>query len=266
MEFWHGRYQRVSKHKPVNKTEIPAVAIDRSSTGKRPGVGQQAAYGEAEVQPLSRMRRAVASRLTEAWQAPAFQLTRSIEMTRAKESVARQRELNTSVRITMTDLLLKVCAQGLMKHPDINVQWTDEALLAFESANIGLAIAAPHGLVVPVIRQVEQLTLPQVSSVRLDLAERARARSLRVEELEGGTFTITNLGMYGIEQFIAVLNPPQACILAVGAIVDTVVARNSEVVVRPMMTVTLTCDHRAVDGAAAAAFLGTVTSLLEAPE
>ncbi len=131
--------------------------------------------------------------------------------------------------------------------------------------NIGIAVAAPHGLVVPVIRAVERLSLAEVAAGRAGLVERARAGSLQLADLDGGTFTISNLGMFGVEQFSAILNPPQAAILAVGATEDRPVALGGEVVVRPMMTVTATFDHRAVDGAPAADFLRTVKTFLEDP-
>ena len=154
------------------------------------------------------------------------------------------------MRITVTDLLVKICAQGLVRHPDVNVQFTDEALLRFPNANVGLAVATDQGLVVPVIRTAERLTLAELAAARADVVGRARERKLGRADMDGGTFTISNLGMFGVEQFIAVLNPPQAAILAVGAAEDRPVALDGEVVVRPMMTVTLTVDHRAVDGAA----------------
>src|SRR5437773_2713466 len=130
--------------------------------------------------------------------------------------VARQRELNPDVRITVTDLLTRVCAQALMRHREVNVQYTEDALLVFPSAGVGIAVAAPQGLVVPVVRAAERLTIAQIAAVRADLVSRARDAKLRTDDLEGGTFTISNLGMYDIDRFIAVLNPPQASILAVG--------------------------------------------------
>jgi pyruvate dehydrogenase E2 component (dihydrolipoamide acetyltransferase) len=196
---------------------------------------------------------------------PAFQLTVDVDMTRANELVRGQRELNPDVRITVTDVLTKVCAQGLMRHRDMNVQYTDEALLVFPSANVGIAVAAPQGLVVPVVHSAEQRTVAQIATVRADLVSRARDAKLRAEDIEGGTFTISNLGMYDVDQFIAVLNPPQASILAVGATRERVVPREGELHVLPMMTMTLTCDHRAVDGATGAEFLKTVKAFLEDP-
>jgi pyruvate dehydrogenase E2 component (dihydrolipoamide acetyltransferase) len=218
-----------------------------------------------ESRPLSNVRKTIARRLTQAWAVPAFQLTASADMTRANELVAKQRELHPEVRITVTDLLTKLCAQGLMRHPDVNVQYAEDVLLVFPSANIGIAVAAPQGLVVPVVRDAERLTLAQIAAVRGDLVARARDAKLGVADLEGGTFTISNLGMYDVDQFIAVLNPPQASILAVGATRDQVVARDGELQIAPLMTMTLTCDHRAVDGATGAEFLRTVKAFVEDP-
>jgi len=220
---------------------------------------------DVEAIPLTNIRRTIARRLTEAWQVPAFQLTVSVDMTHANALLERSRDLNPALRITITDLLARVCGSGLQRHPEVNVQFSDESLLRFPSANVGIAVAAPQGLVVPVIRSVERLSLAEVAAQRLQLVERARTGTLQLADLEGGTFTISNLGMFGVEQFSAVLNPPQAAILAVGATTDRPVAVEHEVRVLPMMTVTLTVDHRAVDGAPAADFLRTVKTFLEDP-
>jgi pyruvate dehydrogenase E2 component (dihydrolipoamide acetyltransferase) len=220
---------------------------------------------EVESIPLTSIRKTIARRLTAAWQAPVFQLTLSADMGRANELVARARELNPDVRITVTDLLAKLCAQALQRHGDVNVQFTEEALLRFPTSNIGIAVAAPQGLVVPVIRSAERLSLAEVAAARGDIVGRARDNKLTAHDLEDGTFTISNLGMFGIEQFVAVLNPPQAAILAVGATIDTPVARGGAVEVRPTMTMTLTVDHRAVDGAVGADFLRTLKQFIEDP-
>ena len=221
--------------------------------------------GEVERRPLSNVRKTIARRLTQAWTVPAFQLTVSADMSRANEIVHQQRELYPDVRITVTDLLTKVCARALMRHGDMNVQFAEDALLVFPNADIGIAVAAPQGLVVPVVRGAERLSIAQIADVRADLVGRAREAKLRAEDLEGGTFTISNLGMFDIDQFIAVLNPPQASILAVGATRDVVVVRDGGFVAVPTMTMTLACDHRAVDGATGAEFLKTVKAFLEDP-
>jgi pyruvate dehydrogenase E2 component (dihydrolipoamide acetyltransferase) len=246
---------------------IVAEDVDRSGVQPAPAPtpAVAASSGEVESRPLSNVRKTIARRLTQAWTVPAFQLTVNVDMTRANELVQGQRELNPDVRITVTDVLTRVCAQALMRHRDMNVQYADDALLVFPSADVGIAVAAPQGLVVPVVHGAERLTIAQIAQVRADLVGRARDGKLRTEDLEGGTFTISNLGMYDIDQFIAVLNPPQASILAVGSTREQVVPGDGELHVLPVMTMTLTCDHRAVDGATGAEFLRTITSFLEDP-
>ena len=221
--------------------------------------------GEVERVPLSNVRKTIARRLTEAWQIPVFQLQASADMSRVNALVARLREREPEVRITVTDVLTKVCAQALMRHREVNAEFTEDAILLHPTANVGLAVAAPQGLVVPVIRSAERLSLTEIAGVRADLVGRAREAKLRAEDLEGGTFTISNLGMYAVERFTAVLNPPQAAIVAVGATEDRVVPVGGETAVRPMVTLTGTFDHRAVDGAPAAAFLQTLKESLEDP-
>jgi pyruvate dehydrogenase E2 component (dihydrolipoamide acetyltransferase) len=221
--------------------------------------------GEVERVPLSNVRKTIARRLNEAWQIPVFQLQASADMTRVNAVVSRLRERDPDVRITVTDVLTKVCAQALMRHREVNAEFTEDAILLHPSANVGLAVAAPQGLVVPVIRGAERLSLTEIAGVRADLVGRAREAKLRAEDLEGGTFTISNLGMYAVESFTAVLNPPQAAIVAVGATEERVIAVGGETVVRPMVTLTCTFDHRAVDGAPAAAFLQTLKESLEDP-
>jgi len=241
-----------------------AERIGTSVTGSDPVTDLPQPAG-AEAVPLTKIRTTIARRLTQAWEVPVFQLTVSADMTLANELVGRARELNPGVRVTVTDLLTKVCAMALLRHRDVNVQFTDEALLKFPTANVGLAVAAPAGLVVPVIREAERLSLAETARTRTDLVERARDGKLAQRDLEDGTFTISNLGMFGVEQFTAVLNPPQAAILAVGATIEQPVVKDGTIQPRPMMTMTLTVDHRAVDGAEAADFLRTVKSFVEEP-
>jgi pyruvate dehydrogenase E2 component (dihydrolipoamide acetyltransferase) len=221
--------------------------------------------GEVERRPHSNVRKTIARRLTQAWQVPVFQLQASADMTRVNALVARLRERDLDVRVTVTDVLTKVCAAALVRHREVNAEWTDDAILLHPTANVGIAVAAPQGLVVPVIRSAERLSLAEVTAARTDLVGRARDNRLRAEDLEGGTFTISNLGMYAVERFTAVLNPPQAAIVAVGAIEDRVVPVEGEIAVRPMTTLIGTFDHRAVDGAPAAAFLQAVREGLEDP-
>jgi pyruvate dehydrogenase E2 component (dihydrolipoamide acetyltransferase) len=247
---------------------IVAEDVERAQAGPAPAAVPVAAApvsAEVERRPLTSIRKTIARRLTQAWTVPAFQLTVDVDMTRADELVHKQRELNPGVRITVTDLLTKVCAQALMRHRDMNVQYAEEELLVFPTADVGIAVAAPQGLVVPVVRSAERLSLAEIAGVRGDLVSRAREAKLRQADLDGGTFTISNLGMFGVDQFVAVLNPPQASILAVGQTREQVVPRDGELHVLPLMTMTLTCDHRAVDGATGAEFLGTIKAFLEDP-
>jgi pyruvate dehydrogenase E2 component (dihydrolipoamide acetyltransferase) len=223
--------------------------------------------GEVEVVPLTGMRKAIARRMTEAWAAPVFQITMTAEMTaaiRLREGlVARMAE--GDAKPTYSDILTKVCAVALRRHPAVNALFAGDEIHLIPTANVGIAVAVPNGLVVPVLRSCETKTIPQLANERAELVGRTRSGGLRQDDLEGGTFTISNLGMYGVERFVAVLNPPQAAILAVGAIEERAVVRDGEVVARPVLELTLTCDHRTVDGATASEFLRTVKQFLEEP-
>jgi pyruvate dehydrogenase E2 component (dihydrolipoamide acetyltransferase) len=247
---------------------IVAEDVERAEAGgpaAPPVAAPKVPAGEVERIPLSNVRKTIARRLTEAWAIPVFQLQASADMTRVNALVARLRERDPEVRITVTDVLTKISAQALMRHREVNAEFTEDAILLHPSANVGLAVAAPQGLVVPVIRSAERLSLTEIAGVRADLVGRAREAKLRADDLDGGTFTISNLGMYTVESFTAVLNPPQAAIVAVGATEERVVPVGGETVVRPMVTLTATFDHRAVDGAPAAAFLQTLKESLEDP-
>ena len=223
--------------------------------------------GEVEEIELTSTRKTIARRLTEAWQAPVFQLTVSVDMTRSLELrerlVGRLREGET--KPTVSDLLTKVAAAALLRHPAVNAHFTGDKILRFPYAHVGIAVAAPNGLVVPVIRDADRKTIQEIAADRAALVGRARDGKLQRDDLADGTFTISNLGMFGIEQFVAVLNPPQAAILAVGATEEKPVVVGGQVEVRPLMSMTITCDHRAIDGADGAGFLRTVKELLEEP-
>ena len=232
-----------------------------------PAVGASALPLEGvEVQQLSSMRKTIARRLTEAWQAPVFQLSVTVDMGRALELRKRLVELHDdAVKPTISDLLTKVSAAALMRHRAVNALYKGDAVELYPTANIGIAVAVPNGLVVPVIQGCERKSIAEIAAARATIVERARTGKLQQSDLDGGTFTISNLGMYGIERFIAVLNPPQAAILAVGSIEDRVVAVDGQPAVRPRMEITLTCDHRAVDGATGAEFLRDLKAFLEEP-
>ena len=244
---------------------IVAEDVERAAAAPAPAAAVPAPPFEAEVVPLTSLRRTVARRMTEAWQAPAFQISMSADMTRALAIRARLVERGDTPKPTISDLLTKVSAAALMRHREVNALYEGDAVRLLASADIGMAVATERGLLVPVIRGCERLTIPEIAAARADLVERARSGKLQQADLEGGSFTISNLGMYGVEQFVAVLNPPQAAILAVGAVQETPVARDGAVEIRPLMTMTLTCDHRSVDGATAADFLRTLKTFLEEP-
>jgi pyruvate dehydrogenase E2 component (dihydrolipoamide acetyltransferase) len=246
---------------------IVAEDVERAQVGAAPPPAAPVTVpaGEIERRDLTNIRKTIARRLTEAWQIPVFQLVASADMTRVNALVARVREDQDGPKATVTDVLTKVCATALMRHREVNAQWTDDAILLFPTANVGIAVATPEGLVVPVIRSAERLRLAEIAAARSDVVTRAREGKLQRADLEDGTFTISNLGMFRVEQFTAVLNPPQAAIVAVGATEERVVPVDGELAVRPLMTLTATFDHRAVDGAPAAGFLQTVKELLEEP-
>ena len=248
---------------------VVAEDVERTAaTGAppQPAAAPVPASQEVEVEQLSSMRKTIARRLTEAWQAPVFQLGITVDMGRALAVRQRLVELQgDGAKPTVSDLLTKVCAQALMRHRRVNALYKGDAVELHPTANIGIAVAIPNGLVVPVIQGCERKTIAEVAAARAELVERARSGKLQQGDLDGGTFTISNLGMFGIERFVAVLNPPQAAILAVGSTEEKPVVVDGEIVVRPRLELTLTCDHRAIDGATGAQFLGDVKAFLEEP-
>ncbi len=251
---------------PEGRVVAEDVERAAASTAPAPPVAPALPTEGVEIEQLSSMRKTIARRLTEAWQAPVFQLGVTVDMGRALELRGRLVQLHgDGVKPTISDLLTKVCAAALMRHRPVNALYKGDAVELYPTANIGIAVAIPKGLVVPVIQGCERKSIAEIAAARAAVVERARAGKLQQADLEGGTFTISNLGMYGIERFIAVLNPPQAAILAVGSTEQKPVVVEGEVVVRPRMELTLTCDHRAVDGATGAEFLGDVKAFLEEP-
>ncbi|HWM14876.1 MAG TPA: dihydrolipoamide acetyltransferase family protein [Gaiellaceae bacterium] len=229
--------------------------------------GAAAPVGEVEAIPLTGMRKTIARRMTEAWQAPAFQIAMTADMSaavRLREKLV-ERMAEGDAKPTYSDILAKVAAVALMRHRAVNALFAGDEIQIQPTANVGFAVAVPNGLVVPVLRSAETKTIQQLAAERAEVVGRIREGKLRQDDLEGGTFTISNLGMYGVERFVAVLNPPQAAILAVGAIEERAVVSDGELAARPVMELTLTCDHRSVDGATASEFLRTVKQFLEEP-
>jgi pyruvate dehydrogenase E2 component (dihydrolipoamide acetyltransferase) len=217
-------------------------------------------------EPASEMRRTIAKRLvTSLGPIPHFFLTAEIEMDRAAEMRSAIKELEPDLKISVNDIIIKVAAAALIQHPQVNASFQDKVVRYYDHADIGVAVAIPDGLITPIVRSADQKSLSEIAAEVRDLAERARNRKLRPEEFMGATFSISNLGMFGIEEFTAIINPPEGAILAVGAMSPKPVVRNNEIVVRQMMRVTLSCDHRVIDGATGAKFLQTFKKILENP-
>jgi len=246
---------------------IVAEDVERAEKAPAPAAAPAAPPGEVESIPLTGMRKTIARRMTEAWEAPAFQIAMTADMTaaiRLREKLV-ERMAEGDAKPTYSDILAKVCAVALMRHRAVNALFAGDEIQIQPTANVGFAVAVPYGLVVPVLRSAETKAIPQLAAERAEVVGRIRDGKLRQEDLEGGTFTISNLGMYGVQRFVAVLNPPQAAILAVGAIEERAVVTDGELAARPVMELTLTCDHRSVDGATASDFLRTVKQFLEEP-
>jgi pyruvate dehydrogenase E2 component (dihydrolipoamide acetyltransferase) len=215
--------------------------------------------------PVSQMRKVIAKRLSESlFTAPHFYLTMEINMDKAMEARVRLNELSP-VKLSFNDLVLKSAAVALRQHPVVNSSWLGDKIRQNKVINIGVAVAVDEGLLVPVIRNADQKGLSQIATEVKELAGKAKSKKLQPAEWEGSTFTISNLGMFGIDEFTAIINPPDACILAVGGIKQTPIVRDGQIVVGNIMKVTLSCDHRVVDGATGAAFLQTLKGLLEDP-
>ena len=223
---------------------------------------------EFEDTPLSQMRKTVARRLTESLgPVPHFFLTVDVDMTRTLAARKRVNELLAArgAKASINDLVIKAAAVALTHHPECNAWWQGDSIRRFHRVHIGVAVAVPDGLITPVIRDAHAKGLGQISTAVRELAGRARDKKLQPHEYTGSTFSISNLGMFGIEEFTAVINPPEAGILAVGAVEERPVAVGGEVVVQPRMRITMSCDHRVIDGAQGARFLATLKSFLEEP-
>jgi pyruvate dehydrogenase E2 component (dihydrolipoamide acetyltransferase) len=217
-------------------------------------------------EPTSVMRQTIARRLvTSIGPVPHFFLTTEIEMDRVVEMRRSVNELDPELKISINDVIIKVAAAALIQHPQVNASFQDRNVRFYEHADIGVAVAIEDGLITPVVRAADQKSLSQIAGEVKELAERARSRKLLPEEYTGATFSISNLGMLGIDEFTAVINPPEAAILAVGAVTAKPVVRDGQVTVRQMMRVTMSCDHRVIDGATGARFLQTFKRILENP-
>jgi len=221
--------------------------------------------------PNSSMRKVIAKRLLESKQTvPHFYLTVNIELDallelRAKLNATSPKDGPGAFKLSVNDLLIKACGVALRRHPNVNASWTDEAIIQYDDVDISIAVAIPDGLITPIVRKADALGLAAISNSMKDLGARAKAGKLKPDEYQGGGFSISNLGMFGIAEFSAIINPPQACILAVGAGEKRAVVKNDQLAIATVMSATLSCDHRVVDGALGAQFLATLKGLLEEP-
>lgn len=236
--------------------------VNLSAYTQRSAVDEKESYTEVDV---SQMRKTIAKRLAESkFTAPHFYLTIELDMDNA---VAARTAINAvaPAKISYNDMILKAAAVALKEHPKVNASWRGDKIRYNNHVHIGVAVAVEEGLLVPVIRFADTKPLSQIATEVKALAEKAQTKKLQPAEWEGNTFTISNLGMFGIEEFTAIINPPDACIMAVGAVRQTSVVKNGQVVAGNVMKVTLSCDHRVVDGATGAKFLQTFKFLLENP-
>jgi pyruvate dehydrogenase E2 component (dihydrolipoamide acetyltransferase) len=240
--------------------KLPPLSMQRTQPG--------AVYGPSAYrdEPMSEMRRTIARRLvTSLGPVPHFFLTSEIDMERAADMRRSINELYPDAKVSINDLIIKVAAVALIQHPQVNASFQDKTVRYYEHADIGVAVATENGLITPIVRAAELKSLVEIAGEVRELADRARARKLKPEEYTGATFSISNLGMFGIEEFTAVINPPEGGILAIGAMAPKPVVRENEIAIRQTMRVTMSCDHRVIDGAVGAKFLQTFKQIMENP-
>ncbi|PWH18432.1 MAG: 2-oxo acid dehydrogenase subunit E2 [Ardenticatenia bacterium] len=263
-----GRIRREDVERAAAARQAAAAAVPPTPPSPPPPVTPTGA-----VEALTGVRRIVAERMTRNFTTtPHFYLTAEVDasaLTRMRDGLLPRIEAATGIRLTITDILVKVCAHALREHPEINVAYAEASggpgLVRQAEVNVGVAVALEDGLVVPIVRQADRLSLAEIAAKRAELVARARAGKLSLADLEGGTFTLTNLGMFGVDQFQAIINAPQAAILAVGRVRERPVAVGGAVVIRPTLYLTLSLDHRLVDGAQGARFLERLAQLIEEP-
>ncbi len=269
-----GRIVRADVEDAVAAAEAhPAAAQDGTRASSPPTASGSAASLRADVATdveevaVSNIRRVTARRLTESQSVPHFFLTSVIEadhLTSFRADI-NERLADSGTKISINDLLVRACAVALRAHPQVNSSWDENRILRHRRINVGVAVSLDDGLIVPVITGADRKSLSEISTETRTLADRARAGKLTPSEFTGGTFTISNLGMFGIDQFTAVINPPEAAILAVGAVVEVPAVRDGQLVNIRKITLTLTVDHRVLDGATAAAFMRDLKAILEEP-
>ena len=255
----------IESFEPSAKTQDSAADTSQKEEGST--VRPYVPAGEEEFEEIknSQMRKTIAKRLGESkFTAPHYYLTIEVNMEIAMASRKQINEL-PDVKVSFNDMVIKASAMALRKHPRVNSQWTGDATKIAKHIHLGVAVAVEDGLVVPVLRFADQMSMTQIGAQVKDLAGKARSKKLQPKEMEGSTFTVSNLGMFGITEFTSIINQPNSAILSVGAIVEKPVVKNGQIVVGNTMKVTLACDHRTVDGATGAAFLQTLKNYLENP-
>ncbi len=262
-----GENGRIVKSDVENFTAAPVAAPSTSTSDAASTVRPFVPAGEQFSEQIknSQMRKTIARRLSESiFTAPHFYLTIEVAMDEAMKSRATINSV-PDTKVSFNDMVIKACAMALKKHPKVNSQWSEEAITINHHVNVGVAVAVEDGLVVPVLKFTDQMSLSQIGGAVKDLAVKAKSKKLQPAEMDGSTFTVSNLGMFGITEFTSIINQPNSAILSVGAIVEKPVVRNGQIVVGNTMKVTLACDHRTVDGATGAQFLQTLRTYLENP-
>jgi pyruvate dehydrogenase E2 component (dihydrolipoamide acetyltransferase) len=255
----HGRIVKSDIEKALTQAPAPAAARAPAAAAAAPGVRP-----EPKAVPVTTMRKVISQRMAEVKPGvPHFYLTVDVEMDAALKIREEAKALES--KVSVNDIIVKASAMALRRYPKMNVALQGDTILHFETVDVGIAVAIEDGLITPIIRDADKKGLSAISAEARDLAERARKKGLKPHEYSGGSLTVSNLGMYGIDSFIAVINPPQAAILAVGSVSDKVVVRDGQMVVRKLMTVTLSGDHRVIDGAIGAEYLRELKALLEHP-
>ena len=240
--------------------------IEAALSKPQPAAAAVATASGYRDEPATQIRQTIAKRLvTSLGPVPHFFLTVDVEMDRAAEMRKNINALDADLKISINDIIIKVAAAALIQHPQVNASFQEKFIRYYEHADIGVAVAIEDGLITPVIRAADQKSLSQIAGEVRELAERARTKKLKPEEYTGASFSISNLGMFGIDEFTAVINPPEGAIIAVGAMTPKPVVRDNEIVVKQMMRVTMSCDHRVIDGATGAKFLQTFKKILENP-
>ncbi|GGC31542.1 dihydrolipoamide acetyltransferase component of pyruvate dehydrogenase complex [Parapedobacter defluvii] len=257
----------VELYSPAAKTEAaPAAATKTEAPAAATTISIPQYVGEERYteKPVTQMRKTISRRLSETFVIPHFYLTMKIDMDNAIQARAKINEV-APVKVSFNDLVIKAAAVALKQHPAVNASWQGDKIRYNEHVNVGVAVAVDEGLLVPVVRFADGKSLSHISAEVKEFAQRAKAKKLQPADWEGSTFTVSNLGMFGIDEFTAIINAPDSCILAIGGIDQVPVVKNGQIVPGNIMKVTLTCDHRVVDGATGAAFLQTLKSLLEEP-